>query len=192
MGNSDKIKIFLSRPNPFTENQDFFINEIVSLLKRHNFECITLQAAEYTPYEVMVSLREMIQRSYGMVILAVGQTYISEGIRKKDAEDNPRFFESKVIHLENKWITSVYCQIEGILALTFDLPILTIPQEKLTREGILHQGEYSITSPEFTLDSKEKILQFVESSEFRKSFDKWKQMVIEKYEFIKGGELGYK
>ena len=34
MGNSDKIKIFLSRPNPFTENQDFFINEIVSLLKK--------------------------------------------------------------------------------------------------------------------------------------------------------------
>ena len=43
----------------------------------------------------MVSLREMIQRSYGMVILAVGQTYISEGIRKKDAEDNPRFSNQK-------------------------------------------------------------------------------------------------
>mgnify|MGYP001738371293 CR=1 FL=1 len=83
MGNSDKIKIFLSRPNPFTENQDFFINEIVSLLKRHNFECITLQAAEYTPYEVMVSLREMIQRSYGIPLkFGYSKRYLKEFVKK--------------------------------------------------------------------------------------------------------------
>ena len=51
-----KIRVFLSRPNPFTENQNLFIKELIKFLRRHNIECVTLQAAEYTPYEVMNSL----------------------------------------------------------------------------------------------------------------------------------------
>lgn len=143
----NKIQVFLSRPNPFTQHQSFFIQEFTKLLKQSGFECVTLQAAEYSPYEVMTSLREMIQRSYGIVVLAFGQTFINEGVRKKDAEINPDFFASKEIHLKNKWITSVYCHIEGILALAFGLPMLTIPQENITKEGILNQGEYSIIAP---------------------------------------------
>ncbi|HHK6980442.1 TPA: hypothetical protein ACQXIB_001988, partial [Streptococcus pneumoniae] len=143
-----KIRVFLSRPNPFTENQNLFIKELIKFLRRHNIECVTLQAAEYTPYEVMNSLSEMIQRSYGIIIVAFGQTFISSGTRKMGAEDNPDFFASKETHLKNKWVTSVYCHIEGILALTYNLPMLSIPQESLTEEGILKKGEYSITSPE--------------------------------------------
>ena len=104
----NKIQVFLSRPNPFTQHQSFFIKEFTKLLKQSGFECVTLQAAEYSPYEVMTSLREMIQRSYGIIVLAFGQTFINEGVRKKDAEINPDFFASKEIHLKNKWITSVY------------------------------------------------------------------------------------
>ena len=58
----NKIQVFLSRPNPFTQHQSFFIKEFTKLLKQSGFECVTLQAAEYSPYEVVTSLREMIQR----------------------------------------------------------------------------------------------------------------------------------
>lgn len=97
-----KIRVFLSRPNPFTENQNLFIKELIKFLRQHNIECVTLQAAEYTPYEVMNSLSEMIQRSYGIIIVAFGQTFISSGTRKMGAEDNPDFFASKETHLKNK------------------------------------------------------------------------------------------
>ena len=49
----NKIQVFLSRPNPFTQHQSFFIKEFTKLLKQSGFECVTLQAAEYSPYEVM-------------------------------------------------------------------------------------------------------------------------------------------
>ena len=186
-----KIRVFLSRPNPFTENQNLFIKELIKFLRRHNIECVTLQAAEYTPYEVMNSLSEMIQRSYGIIIVAFGQTFISSGTRKMGAEDNPDFFASKETHLKNKWVTSVYCHIEGILALTYNLPMLSIPQENLTEEGILKKGEYSITSPEFSLETKENILMYLKSEGFQKSFHAWKNLLDDKYNFIKGGEINY-
>ena len=186
-----KIRVFLSRPNPFTENQNLFIKELIKFLRRHNIECVTLQAAEYTPYEVMNSLSEMIQRSYGIIIVAFGQTFVSSGTRKMGAEDNPDFFASKETHLKNKWVTSVYCHIEGILALTYNLPMLSIPQENLTEEGILKKGEYSITSPEFSLETKENILMYLQSEGFQKSFHAWKNLLDDKYNFIKGGEINY-
>ncbi len=40
-----KIRVFLSRPNPFTENQNLFIKELIKFLRRHNIEFVTLQAA---------------------------------------------------------------------------------------------------------------------------------------------------
>lgn len=187
----NKIRVFLSRPNPFTEIQQFFIEKLFEFLNNKDFECVTLQAAEYSPYEVMISLKEMIQRSYGIVILAFGQTFITEGIRKKDAENNPDFFSSKEIYLKNKWITSVYCHIEGILALSLGLPILTIPQEKLVIEGILKHGEYSITTPEVTLNSKEDIISYLNSNAFLNSFQEWEQLIKKKYQFIKNGECHY-
>lgn len=187
----NKIQVFLSRPNPFTQYQSFFIKEFTKMLKQSGFECVTLQADEYSPYEVMTSLREMIQRSYGIIVLAFGQTFINEGVRKKDAEINPDFFESKEIHLKNKWITSVYCHIEGILALTFRLPMLTIPQENITKEGILKQGEYSITAPEFELNTKDEILHYLYSDEFQKSLQEWKTMVEQNYKFVKDVEHTY-
>lgn len=188
---STKIRVFLSRPNPFTENQNLFIKELVTFLRRYNIECVTLQAAEYTPYEVMLSLCEMIQRSYGIIIVAFGQTFISSGTRKKGAEDNSDFFASKEIHLKNKWVTSVYCHIEGILALTYNLPMLAIPQENITKEGILKKGEYSITSPEFSLETKDDVLNYLQSEEFQKSFHAWKNLLDSKYNFIKTGEINY-
>ncbi|HET0718448.1 TPA: hypothetical protein VQK53_002037, partial [Streptococcus pneumoniae] len=116
---------------------------------------------------------------------------ISSGTRKMGAEDNPDFFASKETHLKNKWVTSVYCHIEGILALTYNLPMLSIPQESLTEEGILKKGEYSITSPEFSLETKENILMYLQSEGFQKSFHVWKNLLDDKYNFIKGGEINY-
>lgn len=105
--------------------------------------------------------------------------------------NNPDFFVSKEIHLKDKWITSVYCHIEGILALSFELPMLIIPQESITQEGVLKSGEYSITAPEFELNTREGIIRYLQSDEFLNSLQEWKNIVEQKYKFVKEGELHY-
>ena len=65
-----KIRVFLSRPNPFTNEQQYFIDKLKSTLENYNIESITLQAKDYSPYESLSALNEMIKRCYGMVILA--------------------------------------------------------------------------------------------------------------------------
>ena len=69
-----KIRVFLSRPNPFTNEQQYFIDKLKSTLENYNIESITLQAKDYSPYESLSALNEMIKRCYGMVILAFGHT----------------------------------------------------------------------------------------------------------------------
>ena len=56
-----KIRVFLSRPNPFTNEQQYFIDKLKSTLENYNIESITLQAKDYSPYESLTVLNEMIK-----------------------------------------------------------------------------------------------------------------------------------
>ena len=67
--------------------------------------------------------------------------------------------------------------------------MLSIPQESLTEEGILKKGEYSITSPEFSLETKENILMYLQSEGFQK-FSCMENLLDDKYNFIKE-EINY-
>lgn len=136
-----KIRVFLSRPNPFTKEQQYFIEKLKSTLDKYNIESITLQAKDYSPYESLTVLNEMIKRCYGMVILAFGHTYIQSGIFKKGAVKNKNFFEAEEQSLDGKWITSSFCQIEGAMAISNNIPILIIKQKNLRIDGILKDDQ---------------------------------------------------
>lgn len=102
----------MSRPNPFTKEQQYFIEKLKITLDKYNIESITLQAKDYSPYESLTVLNEMIKRCYDMVILAFGHTYIQSGILKKGAVKNKNFFEAEEQSLDGKWITSSFCQLK--------------------------------------------------------------------------------
>ncbi len=72
-----------------------------------------------------------------MVILAFGHTYIQSGVLKKGAIQDKKFFESDEQSLDGKWITSSFCQIEGAMAISNNIPILIIKQKNLRIDGIL-------------------------------------------------------
>ena len=96
------IPIFLSRPNPFLEEQDLFLNLLVSYLHKNNLENNTLMAQEYNPYESITCLDEIIKRCYGMIVLSFGQLFIEKGKSKKGAIYKENFFDS----VENKKLPS--------------------------------------------------------------------------------------
>lgn len=177
------IPIFLSRPNPFTNKQLCFIYKFIDILRKHNFTSITLEAKDYNPYESLSCLNEMIKRTYGIVILAFGQVYINSGILKKDATNNPAFFDPLSQPLEKIWITSPFCQIEGSIAFNNNLPIFIISPKNIRKDGILKDGTHAIKAPCFSLSSENSFDKYFQSDDFLESFFMWKKKVNDLYIF---------
>lgn len=183
--NNKKIRVFLSRPNPFTKEQQYFIEKLKSTLDKYNIESITLQAKDYSPYESLTVLNEMIKRCYGMVILAFGHTYIQSGILKKGAVENKNFFEAEEQSLDGKWITSSFCQIEGAMAISNNIPILIIKQKNLRIDGILKDDQKIVSVSDFTLENTSQIDFFFEKI-LEKEIYCWKKSLEKIFNKIEG------
>ena len=180
-----KIRVFLSRPNPFTKEQEYFINKLKSTLDDYNIETITLQAKDYSPYESLTVLNEMIKRCYGMVILAFGHTYIQSGVLKKGAIQDENFFESNEQTINGKWITSSFCQIEGAIAISNNIPILIIKQENLRIDGILKEDSKILSVSNFSLENTEQIDYFFNNN-LEKEIYCWKKILEQMFNQIEG------
>ena len=50
------IPIFLSRPNPYTNEQSYFLEQIIIILNEAGLQNITLEAADYNPYESLPTI----------------------------------------------------------------------------------------------------------------------------------------
>lgn len=183
MGKDDKIRVFLSRPNPFTEEQAYLIEQLKLFFLEKNIETITLEAKDYSPYESLTILNEMIKRCYGMIILAFGHTYIHHGIEKKDAIKSDIFFSSEEKYLKELWITSTFCQIEGAMAISNNIPILIIKQNNIKQEGVLKKDDNIISALNFDLESKESIDSYINDFDTN-SVKLWIEKVYDKYEKI--------
>lgn len=179
------MRVFLSRPNPFTNEQQYFLDKLKTTLEEQGIESITLQAEDYSPYESLSVLNEMIKRCYGMVILAFGHTYIESGTIKKGGIKKDIFFESEEQKIDGKWITSSFCQIEGAMAVSNNIPILIIKQQNLTADGILKDDENIISVSNFSLDSNEEIDCFFETI-LKKEIVCWKKEVEKIFNKIEG------
>ncbi len=178
------IPVFISRPNPYTHEQAYFLKKIIDVLNKESIENITLEAADYNPYESLSCMNEMIKRCYGMLIIAFGQYYISNGISKKGAVNNLSFFDSIESDLTNTWITSPFCHIEGALGFHYQIPILIIEQEHIKIEGMLKNGTHAIKGPQFSLKSNLVIDQYINSSSLAQVISLWLAKVREKYNFV--------
>ncbi|OPX45965.1 hypothetical protein CLHUN_04400 [Ruminiclostridium hungatei] len=178
------IPIFLSRPNPFIDIQDLFLKELTEFLLLHGMESITMKAKDYNPYESLTCLNELIKRCYGMVIVAFGQSYVEKGFSKKGAVSNKLFFDSEEKELENLWITSPFCHIEGAIAFSNKLPLLVIEQNNVKIEGILKNGDHAIKCPSLRLIEKKDTYTYFLNKCFIKSFHEWSQKVIDLHGFI--------
>ena len=183
--NKKKIRVFLSRPNPLTKQQQYFIDKLKNTIDKYNIESITLQAKDYSPYESLTVLNEMIKRCYGMVILAFGHTYIQSGILKKGAIKNKNFFEAEEQSLDGKWITSSFCQIEGAMAISNNIPILIIKQKNLRIDGILKDDKKIVSVSDFTLENTSQIDFFFENI-LEKEIYYWKKSLEQIFNKIEG------
>jgi len=179
--NDNKIKVFLSRPNPFLPNQQEFIDRFREELLKHDIETITLVADDYDLTDSMNYLKGMIKQCYGMVIIGFKQIFIEKGYKKKGGTPNPSFFFPNEIDLSGQALTSPFCHIEGTMGLLNDLPLLIINEEGVREEGIIAGGKFCYKTDRFSLDN---IDCFFNQKIIEKQISVWLGKVNENYLFL--------
>ena len=133
---TDKILVFLSRPNPFLNSQQIFIDKLKVKLQQFDIETITLQADNYDLTDSINYLRGMIKQCYGIIVVGFKQIFINNGTKKRGAIHNSDFFQSVEQDLSGQALTSPFCHIEGTIGLLNDLPLLIINEKGIREEGI--------------------------------------------------------
>jgi len=178
---TEKILVFLSRPNPFLENQDIFLSKLKNFLSEHDIETITLRADNYDLTDSINYLKGMIKQCYGIVIVGFKQIFIEQGMKKKDAINNPLLFHSKEEDVSGQALTSPFCHIEGTIGILNDLPLLIINEEGVREEGIIKGGKFSSKTKSFDLSN---IDDFFNDETVKKQISVWVGKVTDYYLFL--------
>ena len=70
---NDKILVFLSRANPFVNEQQLFIEKLQEKLDKFDLKTVTLQAENYDLTDSLNYLKGIIKQCYGIVIIGFKQ-----------------------------------------------------------------------------------------------------------------------
>ena len=178
---TDKILVFLSRPNPFLNSQQIFIDKLKVKLQQFDIETITLQADNYDLTDSINYLRGMIKQCYGIIVVGFKQIFINNGTKKRGAIHNSDFFQSVEQDLSGQALTSPFCHIEGTIGLLNDLPLLIINEKGIREEGILKGGKFSVKTYPFDLSD---INSFFVNKTIDRQISVWIGKVTDYYLFL--------
>lgn len=178
---NEKILVFLSRPNPFLDNHQYFIEKLQNELDKYNIKTITLQADNYDLTDSLNYLKGMIKKCYGIVIIGFKQLFIENGSKKKGGKENPNYYFPTEIDISGEALTSPFCHIEGTIALLNDLPLLIINESGVREEGIIKGGKFCTKTNKFDLSN---IDEFFCNKTVKQQIAVWAGKVTEYYLFL--------
>lgn len=171
-----KIPIFLSFPSPHTEEQQLFIEKLKKMLIEKDLEPRTLGESDYDLDAPLRAIRRLMMESYGIIGVAFKRTLIKNGVYK--ANSNIEGVVEKEI--DDKWITSPFCQIEPAMAFQLGLPIVLLREKDVIDDGIFEKGVLGSYLPEFSLEDPMK--NYLNSKEWNQMLSKWERQVKTVYE----------
>lgn len=178
---SEKILVFLSRPNPFLDSHQYFISKLQQQFDKYNIQTVTLQADNYDLTDSINYLRGMIKQCYGIAIIGFKQMFIEIGSKKKGGKTNPNFYYPNEIDISGQSLTSPFCHIEGTIGLLNDLPLLIINEDGVREEGIINGGKFCTKTNRFNLSS---IDAFFNNKTVEQQIAVWAGKVTEYYLFL--------
>ena len=177
----EKILVFLSRPNPFIDSQQEFLEKIQEQFDKYNIKTVTLQADNYDLTDSLNYLKGIIKQCYGIAIIGFKQIFIEKGSKKKGGKDNPHYYYPNEIDISGQALTSPFCHIEGTIGLLNNLPLLIINEEGIREEGIITGGKFSTKTKRFNLSN---IDDFFNDKVVEQQIAVWAGKVIEYYLFL--------
>lgn len=178
---AEKIGVFLSRPNPFLDSHQRFLELLQQMLNGYDITTITLQAGDYDLSDSINYLKGMIRRCYGIVVVAFKQIYIESGYKKKEAVNNHQFYCSQEEDISGQALTSPFCHIEGAIGLDNDLPLLILVEDGVREEGIIKGGRFSTKVKPFSLQNMDA---FFADTTVRKQISVWAGKVADTFLFL--------
>ncbi|WP_343692616.1 hypothetical protein [Chitinophaga sp.] len=165
-----KIPVFLSYPQPFNSVQAKFIDAIQMYLDSRGLVGRTLGVTDYDMQEPLTAIRRLMLESNGLITIALRRSHIIEGKGKPSSDIGAIEYS-----LNNKWLTSPYCQIEPAMAFQIGLPILIFREKGVIAEGLLEKGVTGIYMPEVDLD--QPFDSYLKGDEWHQIIGKWEGFV---------------
>ncbi len=149
----EKILVFLSRPNPFLDGHQYFLDLLQAKLDEAGLKTVTLQADNYDLTDTINYLKghtaTMLWNNYYWIWSNFYRDWPKE---EKNGTPNPSFFFPQEVDISGQQITSPFCHIEGTIGLLYDLPLLIINEEGVREAGIIKGGRFSVKTQNFNLD----------------------------------------
>jgi hypothetical protein len=156
---NDRYCIFLSCGSPDNEAQEDFVSLIEDHLRLNNCEPQTVGRSKYSARQPVQAARDLIGTCDGAIVIAFERTRIIQGIEK------PNSTSPKIIEKESH--PTIWNQMEASMAYAQKVPILTLVQSGLKRQGMLSDRlEWAAIESDLT----QSVLR---SEEFKQVFSEW-------------------
>lgn len=123
------IYTLVSCGTPHDSKQKRFRDAVDVHLRSHGCESTTVGQNRHTLKQPIAGVRDVIAKSDGIIVIAFERTRIIEGL------DKPGTTEQKVINNESH--PTVWNQMEAAMGYGQHLPVLTLVQNGLSRQGML-------------------------------------------------------
>lgn len=179
--NDNNILVFLSRPNPFIDNQKMFLDKLKKRLETFDIKTVTLQADNYDLTDSLNYLKGIMRQCYGIIIIGFQQIFIDKGTKKRGGKQNSIFYYPEERDISGQALTSPFCHIEGTIGLMYDLPLLIINEEGVREEGIITGGKFCTKTKKFNLEFMDK---FFKDKTVEHQISVWVGKVLDYYLFL--------
>lgn len=163
------IPVFLSRPSPYTKQQEEFEARVGDCLEELGFAARTLGKTDYDPEEPLTACRRLMRECNGLIALAFRHFYIEKGWECAINAKQTSLVDSKP--LNNVYFTSPWVQIETTMAFSLGLPILVLREKGVNARGLMKKGIAGIYLPEFDLDDPDN--DYLKTREWKEITNEW-------------------
>ncbi|MEJ5943687.1 hypothetical protein WDZ17_00075 [Pseudokineococcus basanitobsidens] len=133
VGEPDRIPIFLSHPDPNTDAQREFLQELGRLLMHRGLHPRTLGRTDYDVQEPLAGTYGVMAQCYGVFTVA----FAKHRVNGPDGAHN---------------VSSPWMHIETAMAYGLGLPVAVLREEGVLAEGVLEKGVAGVYLGSFPLD----------------------------------------
>lgn len=170
-----ELLIFLSCGTPHDKSQEDFIAAVEAHLASHNCTPQTVGRSIYSARQPVEAARDLIGNCHGAVVIAFERTRIVSGL---DRPDSPQQKD-----IQNESHPTVWNQMEAAMAYAQKIPILSLVQIGLKRQGML-SDRFEWKAIETDLNPA-----LLATQEFRQVFSEWIGLVRKESEKIEENEI---
>jgi hypothetical protein len=153
------INVFLSVGRPFTPKQEAFVGSVENHLAENGLRPRTVGRNEFTHKQPLQLVDELMDRSGGVLVIALERLSIEAGFEKPGGEG-----QQPVAH---QAIATPWNQIEAAFAFAKRIPLLVLKEDKVRPEGLL-EPRYDWYVHSTAVDSQSLL-----SPQFKGTFQSW-------------------